>query len=55
MAEDHTNECRYYVTGSFKDCDCKPKEPESEGHWSKEPFVRLDAKGNVIGEKDNGR
>lgn len=51
MSEGHTDECRYYVTGNYNDCDCKPKEPEPEWHWSREPFLRLDVKGNIVEHK----
>ena len=48
MSEGHTDECRYYKTGNYNDCDCKPKENEPPGHWAKEPFLRLDEKGSII-------
>ena len=47
----HIEECKYYETGNFNDCDCKPKEKEPLGHWVKEPFLCLDIKGNII-ERD---
>lgn len=48
MSKGHTDECRYWVTGNFNDCNCQAKVLEPAGHWAKEPFVRLDEKGNVI-------
>ena len=53
----HANECRYWKTGNFHDCDCKVKEIEPEGQWSNEPFLRLDERGNKIErtmEQQNG-
>ena len=48
---DHTDECRYWVTGNFHDCDCKEKEIEPEGRWSKEPFLRVDERGNILEDR----